>query len=495
MNETPAKHLSDFTPGPKQKSLSDIGMIGLGVMGRNLVLNISDQGYSVAGYDLDTTQVDALAHEVKQNEVAHGDIHTFASMKVFVSQLRSPRAVMLLVPAGKAVDSVLEELPSYLDAGDIVIDGGNSHFKDTNRRSQQLAKHNIHFLGIGISGGEAGARNGASIMAGGPQQAYEHVRPIFESIAARVDGVPCAAWLGSGSAGHFVKMVHNGIEYALMQLLAEAYDLMKHSMGASVDELRDTFDMWNRGELEGYLVDITSDIFAQPDTMTSNQLIDQILDVAHQNGTGMWASQSAMELKVPTPTIDAAVAMRDMSIFSDQRIQAHEIYAGVTQVIPAQDDIKPHLIAQLGRALYSAIIISFAQGIALLTAASVKYEYQLDNETIARVWRGGCIIRADVLSNIYAAFHTNPTLKNLLLDTNLANKLIERQQDLRACISVAVTAGIPLSAFMASLNYFDSYRSARSPANLIQAQRDYFGAHTYERIDAKGSFHTQWQHL
>lgn len=473
--------------------LSRIGIIGLGVMGRNLLFNMSDKGYSVAGYDHDIAQVNILIHESKTNHQVQGDIHAFADIKIFINQLQRPRAVMLLVPAGNAVDTVIDELSNYLNAGDIVIDGGNSHFKDTNRHSQQLAKLSIHLLGIGISGGEAGARYGPSIMGGGPQEAYEKVRPIFDAIAARVDGVPCADWLGSGAAGHFVKMVHNGIEYALMQLLAEAYDLMKHGMDMTDDELRDTFVRWNQGELQSYLIGITSDIFAQVDSMTGNRLIDQILDIAHQKGTGTWASQSAMELQVPTPTIDAAVAMRDMSIFSAQRIRANTIYR---QVIPAiQHNSKTQFTEKLGRALYSAMIISFAQGMALLSAASVAYEFQLNSETIARLWRGGCIIRADFLKDICAAFYINPSLENLLLDEKLAHKLIERHQDLRGCTTVAINAGIPLSAFMASLGYFDSYRSGSSPANLIQAQRDYFGAHTYERINETGSFHTQWQHL
>jgi 6-phosphogluconate dehydrogenase len=495
MNIIAAQDFKDFTIAPEQNSLSAIGIIGLGIMGRNLLLNISDKGFAVAGYDRDAEQVNLLADETKNTRLGCGNIHAFADIKNFVKQLHPPRAILLLVPAGSAVDSVIDELPNYLDAGDIVIDGGNSHFKDTNRRSQQLAKHSIHFLGIGISGGEAGARNGPSIMAGGPQHAYEQVRPIFEAIAARVDESPCAAWLGSGAAGHFVKMVHNGIEYALMQLLAEAYDFMKHGMDASDDELRDTFTSWNQGELKGYLVDITGDIFARVDTLTNNLLVDEIRDIAYQKGTGIWTSQSAMKLKVPTPTIDAAVAMRDMSTLSTQRIRAHKLYPLVNNTTLGRGEVNTALTAQLGRALYSATLISFAQGMALLQAASVAYEFQLHNETIARLWRGGCIIRADLLNDICLAFNTNNALENLLLDTKIANKLIERQQDLRNCVTTAINAGIPVPALMASLGYFDSYRSDLSPANLIQAQRDYFGAHTYERIDIKGTFHTQWQHM
>jgi 6-phosphogluconate dehydrogenase len=478
-----------------QPQLSAIGIIGLGVMGRNLLLNMSDKGYSVAGFDRDVNQVNALADAAQKLKSQLGVVHVLADMKAFIKQLSTPRAVMLLVPAGTAVDSVIEQLLGHLDAGDMIIDGGNSYFKDTNRHSKELAKYRIHFLGVGISGGEAGARHGPSIMPGGPRQAYEQVRPIFEAIAAQVNGHPCATWLGSGSAGHFVKMVHNGIENAIMQLLAESFDFMKRGMGMNDDELQQTFANWNQGELRGYLINITSDIFAQADPMTSNRLIDEILDIAHQKGTGMWTSQSAMELQVPIPTIDAAVAMRDMSIVSKQRREANDIYQKIARALPLQNQAKTQLVEQLGCALYSAIIISFAQGMALLSAASEQYEYQLNNEAIARIWRGGCIIRADLLDDICTAYAKDPSLCNLLLDEKIATKLIDRQQDLRTFISAAIRVGIPLPTFMASLNYFDSYRSGWSPANLIQAQRDYFGSHTYERVDMKGSFHTQWNQL
>lgn len=461
---------------PNLQQLSDIGIIGLGTMGRNLLLNISDQGYSVAGYDRNIAEVIALAKEGRESNREHCDIHACADMQTFVSQLCRPRSVLLLVPAGSAVDVVIDELLNYLHPNDIIIDGGNSHFTDTNRRSQQLARLGIHLLGVGISGGEAGARHGPSIMVGGPQHAYARVKPIFEAMAAQIKGLPCAAWLGPGSAGHFVKMVHSGIEYAVMQLLAEAYDLMKYGINMHDEEIHKTFAAWNQGELKSYLVEITSDIFAKIDPMTKYQLINEILDIARQNGTGMWASQIAMELHVSTPTIDTAVAMRDMLTLSTQRAQANEIYQQLTGKISMASESKTERIMQLGRALYSAMIISFAQGMALLTAASIEYEYRLDNKTIAQIWRGGCIIRADLLNEICAAFNANPNLKNLLLDNKLANKLIERQQDFRTCVNSAINAGIPLSAFTASLNYFDSYRSGWSPSNLIQAQRDYFQA-------------------
>lgn len=482
----------EHTFAPVSTSLCDIGMIGLGVMGRNLLLNMSDQGFLVAGYDRDIKQIEALTIEAKKS--GNTNVNAFSELSTFVHQLSKPRAVMLLIPAGTAVDSVISELRQYLESGDIVIDGANSHFKDTNRRSQYLAKENIYFLGIGISGGEAGARHGPSIMPGGPQKAYERVRPIFEAVAARIKNKPCVAWLGSGSAGHFVKMVHNGIEYGLMQLLAETYDLMKNGMGMNNPELQQAYASWNEGELNGYLVEITRDIFAQTDVRTGKQLIDQILDIARQKGTGMWTSQSAMELQVPTPTIDMAVAMRDMSMFADQRIKAYEIYQHAVATTLLIGGARADVIRQLGRALYTAMIITYAQGMALLTAASTKYEYQLNSEAIALLWRGGCIIRADILNDISAAFNTNPNVENLLLDAKLATMVIERQDDLRSCIITAIKLGIPMPAFMASLCYFDAYRSAQSPANLIQAQRDYFGAHTYERIDKKGSFHTEWQH-
>jgi 6-phosphogluconate dehydrogenase len=463
----------------------EIGMVGLGVMGRNLVLNMAEHGFSVAGYDKDAAQVEALRRESKEC-----DVRGAVDIKEFIALLRKPRAVMLLVPAGAPVDSVIKDLLPHLQPGDLIIDGGNSWFKDTDVRACNLAAKGIQFLGVGVSGGEEGARHGPSIMPGGPKAAYERVRPVLEAAATKVNGDPCVTWLGPGSAGHFVKMVHNGIEYGVMQLIAETYDLMKRGLGMNDDEVREVYALWNKDELNGYLVEITSHIFSKPDEKTGQRLIDEILDVAKQKGTGMWTSQSAMELQVPIPTIDLAVAMRDLSVFAKEREQAGAIYQRSVRRFASDRDT---FLRQLGRALYAAMIVTYAQGLALLVVASDKYKYHLDFEAVARIWRGGCIIRAALLKDICAAFHAKPELPNLLLDPSLLHKLMEHQEDLRQVVCQAAESGVPAPGLMVSLGYLDAYRSAWLPANLIQAQRDYFGAHTYERVDAKGTFHTQWE--
>jgi len=463
----------------------EIGMIGLGVMGRNLVLNMANHGFSVAGYDKDPAKVAALREEAGQRDACGA-----TDIQELVALLRHPRAVVLLVPAGPPVDSVINELIAHLQPGDLIIDAGNSYFKDTDVRGRNLAAKGIQFLGVGVSGGQEGARHGPSIMPGGPQEAYERVRPVFEAIAAQVNGRPCVRWLGPGSAGHFVKMVHNGIEYGLMQLIAETYDLMKRGLDLSDAELHEFYAGWNRGELEGYLVEITGHIFSKQDEKTGKRLIDEILDVARQKGTGMWTSQSAMELQVPIPTIDLAVAMRDLSVFAEEREQASVTYQ---RPIQRSDRDRDTILTQLGRALYAAMIITYAQGLALLTVASDRYNYHLDLESVAQIWRGGCIIRAALLEDICAAFRAQPGLPNLLLDHVLSRKVMEHQEDLRQVVCQAAGSGVPAPGLMVSLGYLDAYRSAWLPANLLQAQRDFFGAHTYERIDAKGTFHTQWE--
>ena len=460
-------------------------MVGLGVMGRNLVLNMADHSFSVAGYDKDAAKVEEL-----RKESAERNIDGAANIIDFIALLRKPRAIMMLVPAGAPVDSVIKDLLPHLDKGDLIIDAGNSYFKDTDLRARNLAAKGIHFLGVGVSGGEEGARHGPSIMPGGPKEAYERVRPIFEAAAAKVNGDPCVTWLGPGSAGHFVKMVHNGIEYAVMQLIAETYDLMKRGLGLDDDEVRDIYALWNKGELNGYLVEITSHIFSKQDEKTGKRLIDEILDVAKQKGTGMWTSQSAMELQVPIPTIDMAVAMRDLSVFVKEREQASEIFQRSMQRFTGDRDM---FLTQLRGALYAAMIITYAQGLALFVVASDKYKYNLDLEAVAQIWRGGCIIRAALLEDICAAFRSRRDLPNLLLDPNLSRKVMEHQEDLRHVVCQAAESGVPTPGLMVSLGYLDAYRSAWLPANLIQAQRDYFGAHTYERVDSKGTFHTQWE--
>ena len=469
----------------KHSQQYEIGMVGLGVMGRNLVLNMADHGCAVAGYDKDQAKVEAL-----RKESAERNIRGAANILDFIALLRKPLAIIMLVPAGAPVDSVIKDLLPHLDKDDLIIDAGNSYFKDTDLRARNLAAKGIQFLGVGVSGGEEGARHGPSIMPGGPKEAYERVRPVFEAAAAKVNGDPCVTWLGPGSAGHFVKMVHNGIEYAVMQLIAETYDLMKRGLALYDDQLRDVYSKWNNSEMKSYLLEITRDIFSKVDETSGRRLIDEILDVAKQKGTGMWTSQSAMELQVPIPTIDLAVAMRDLSMFAKEREEASAIYQRSIRRFTGDEDT---FLTQLGRALFAAMIITYAQGLALLVAASDKYKYHLDLEAVARIWRGGCIIRSALLEDICAAFHVRRDLPNLLLAPNLSQKVMEHQEYLRQVVCQAAESGVPAPGLMVSLGYFDAYRSAWLPANLIQAQRDYFGAHTYERFDAKGTFHTEWE--
>ncbi|MFZ0611961.1 MAG: NADP-dependent phosphogluconate dehydrogenase [Desulfobacterales bacterium] len=466
----------------------DIGLVGLGVMGRNLVLNIADHGFSVAGYDLDPDKARHLQQEKKPQHA----ISTATEVAAFLDLLRPPRAVMLLVPAGDPVDTVLDQLLPQLDRGDLIIDAGNSNFKDTDRRIQTAGKKNIDFMGMGVSGGEKGARNGPSLMPGGAVAAYERVRTIFEAAAARVDDSPCVAHLGPGSAGHYVKMVHNGIEYGIMELIAETYDLMKRGLNLSNDRLSEIYAGWDRTEVSGYLTQITARIFAQRDERTGNDLVDLILDRADQKGTGTWTVGDALDLQVPVPTIDLAVQMRNLSMLKRQRRNIAQSFETAPNRGGAGTDGKV-FIERLRRAFYAGMILTYAQGFALLGRASQSYDYRLDLETIARIWRGGCIIRADLLNDIMAAFARRADLPNLLMDTGLGHRVAECREDLAAVIGYAAAMGIPAPGLMVSLAYFDALRSARLPANLIQAQRDYFGAHTYERKDAEGHFHTNWE--
>lgn len=461
----------------------DIGMVGLGVMGRNVLLNMLDHGYSTAGLDTDEGKAKALVDEAK-GKPAFGT----TDARAFVASLRRPRAIVMLVPAGKVVDAVIGELMPLLSPDDLLIDAGNSHFPDTDRRVKSLAEKQIHFFGMGVSGGEAGARHGPSMMPGGNRDAYERVRPILESISAKVDGDPCVAYLGPGSAGHYVKMVHNGIEYGLMQLIAEAYDVLKRGAALSNDALGDVFAEWNRGPLSSFVVEITSQIFRKADDKSDKRLIDMILGVARQKGTGQWTSQDALELKVPTPAIDFAVMMRDLSGREGVREAAGRALIG-----PApKGDLPRATVQQVHNALYAAMILTYAQGMAQLQAASKAYGYELDMETIARIWRGGCIIRSALLEDIRTAYKSNGDLPDLMVDPALADRLNSLQADLRTIVRAGVDAGIPVPGFMSCLTYFDAYRSAWMPFNLIQAQRDCFGAHTYERVDREGVFHTQW---
>jgi 6-phosphogluconate dehydrogenase len=461
----------------------EIGIVGLGVMGLNLLLNISDRGFPVAGYDRAARKVTALRELARERDVEPAE-----SLQKLARLLRRPRAVLLLVPAGKPVDDVLAELASSLDAGDVVIDGGNSHFPDTDRRARDLAAKGLSLLGLGVSGGEKGARHGPSLMPGGPRPAYERVRPIFEAVAARAGGEACVAWLGPGSAGHYVKMVHNGIEYGLMQLIAETYDLLAHGVGLSAAEMALLFRGWVTTEVGGYLTEITARVLERVDERTGRPLIDLIRDVARQKGTGAWTSQDALALGIPVPTIDAAVNLRDLSA----RPERSEVRAAIGDGAERFRGDSTALLAQLRGALYAAMGVTYAQGFSLLRAASLARGYDLRLEEVARVWQGGCIIRARLLEPIRDAYRRAPRLSHLLADPDLAGEMRAHSADLREAVRVAAGLGIPAPAMMASLSYLEALRSDRLSANLIQAQRDCFGAHTYERVDAAGVFHTEW---
>jgi len=463
----------------------ELGMVGLGVMGRNLLLNVAGHGFPVAGCDRDPDKVRALVQEGAAMDVAG-----CADLPALVALLKLPRAVMLLVPAGTAVDAVITELVPLLDAGDLIIDGGNSHYPDTDRRAAALAAQGLQFLGLGVSGGEEGARRGPSLMPGGPLEAYQRIRPMLEAVAAQVGEEPCVAYMGPGSAGHFVKMVHNGIEYALMELIAEAYDLMKRGLGLDNGDLERTFRAWSLGGLGGYLMEITARIFDHQDPGTGQALVDAILGVARQKGTGLWTTVAAMELQVPAPTIDQAVAQRDMSALHEQRIQAATLLSRPDGPEPGARDA---LLLELEQGLQTAMLVAFAQGLAVLSAASEQYGYGLDLATVARIWRGGCIIRTALLERIMAAYVHQADLPNLLLDPNLAGMCRAQEAGLRSVVGFGATQAIPIPGLMSALAYLDSYRSAWLPANLIQAQRDCFGAHTYERVDRPGQFHTEWE--
>jgi len=462
-----------------------IGMVGLGVMGRNLLLNMADHGYAVAGYDKDESKVKAL-----ENEASGREILAASEITSFVESLRKPRAIMMLVPAGGAVDSVIHDLLPHLEKGDLIIDGGNSHFTDTDRRAKDMDQKGLAYLGVGISGGESGARHGPSMMPGGHREAYERIRPIFEAAAAHVKSDACVTYLGPGSAGHYVKMVHNGIEYGIMQLIAESYDLMKRGLGLSNDELHAVYNRWNQAELNGYLMEITANIFLQEDDKSNKRLIDMILAEAKQKGTGMWTSQDAMTVQVPVPTIDMAVVMRNMSAYAAERKEASQVLTGPQASFQGE---RQAFIEQLRNALYASVILTYAQGMAQLRTASSENHYDLDLEAVARIWRGGCIIRAALLEDIRSAFKARRDLPNLLLDKKFGQAVSNRQKDLRSVIQSASGLGLPIPGMMSALSYFDAYRSAWLPANLIQAQRDYFGSHTYERVDEEGVFHTHWE--
>ena len=466
----------------------EIGLVGLAVMGQNLALNMERNGNAVAVYNRTGSVTEGFMRE----RAAGKRIGAAYSPEELVGMLEKPRRIMIMVKAGAPVDAVIEQFRLLLEPGDLLIDGGNSFFRDTERRSKELAGAGLHYIGTGVSGGEEGALWGPAIMPGGTREAYELVRPLFEGIAAKVKGEPCVTYIGPRGAGHYVKMVHNGIEYGDMQLIAEAYDLLHHGLGLDARELHEIFAEWNRGVLSSYLIEITADIFRKVDPETGQPLVEVILDEAQQKGTGKWTSQNALDLGAPVPTITAAVDSRIISSFKEQRVAAARILSGPDPSIYVAAKERDSLVEAVHQALFAAKICSYAQGMGLLRAASTEYDYGLPYGEIARIWRGGCIIRAQFLDDIRAAFENEPDLPNLLLDPYFKEAVESRQDALRRVVCTAVQAGIPCPATSASLAYFDAYRSARLPANLIQAQRDYFGAHTYRRLDREGVFHTEW---
>lgn len=463
-----------------------IGVVGLGVMGSNLALNMERNGFPVAGYDLDAQKMRAfLDGPAKGKKITGVD-----SPEALMRALEKPRRILIMVPAGPPVDSAIAHLKPHLEAGDILMDGGNSFFVDTERRNKELEAQSFRFIGMGVSGGEEGALWGASMMPGGQREAWEVTAPILRAISARAeDGEPCVEYMGPRGAGHYVKMVHNGIEYGDMQLIAESYDLLRRGLGLKTDELHGIFTEWNQRELKSYLIEITAAIFAKKDPETGKPLVDVILDEAQQKGTGKWASQNAFDVGAPIPTINAAVESRIVSALKPQRVAASKVLRGPTSGFTGD---KQRLIKSAEAALFASKITSYAQGMALLRIASDEYKYELRLGDIAKIWRAGCIIRADLLGDIMAAYHRDPKLVNLLLDTTFRDAIESRQEAWRFMVQTAVSIGIPVLATGASLAYFDAYRSESLPTNLTQAQRDYFGAHTYKRIDKDGVFHTDW---
>jgi len=464
----------------------DIGLIGLAVMGENLVLNMESKGFSVAAFNRTTEVTEKFAAGRAKGK----NIQPTKTMEEFVGALKRPRKAMIMVKAGAPVDAVIGQLTPLLEKGDVIIDGGNSLFTDTQRRCKDLEGRGIHFVGCGVSGGEEGALKGPSLMPGGSRESWEIIAPIFRKIAAQVDGEPCCRYMGPDGAGHYVKMVHNGIEYGDMQLICEAYAILKDALQLDAPKLADVFAEWNKGELNSYLIEITSEIFRKIDPDTGKPLVDVILDKAGQKGTGIWTLQSAIQQSVVISTINAAVEARILSSRKDERVSASKI---LPQPTPQKfDGDARQLINCVRNALYASKIVSYAQGMELLGTASHQYKWNLNFGDIATIWRGGCIIRAKFLNCIVEAYERDPALHNLLLDNFFTDVIAKTQSNWRIAVATAVEQAVAVPAFAASLAYFDSYRSARLPSNLLQAQRDFFGAHTYERIDKPGVFHTEW---
>lgn len=469
------------------KEVSDIGLIGLAVMGENIVLNMANKGFSVSVFNRSIEKVDHFINGRGKNKLIYGA----KNIQDFIDSLKHPRKVMLMVKAGQPVDDFIDILLPLLDPGDIIIDGGNSHFPDTIRRTQYVEQKGFLYIGTGVSGGEEGALLGPSIMPGGSFAAWPYVKPIFQSIAAKVkDGTPCCDWIGENGAGHFVKMVHNGIEYGDMQIICEAYQILKDILGMSADEMHEVFDDWNKTELDSYLIEITRDILTVKDS-DGMPLIDKILDTAGQKGTGKWTGIVALDLGIPLTLIGEAVFARCLSAIKEERVEVSQVFSGVNLSFKEN---KKNFTEDVRNALLASKLISYAQGFELMKAAAKEYNWLINYGSIALMWRGGCIIRSAFLEKIKLAYDANPNLTNLILDSYFKEKIQSAQKGWRNVVATAVTNGIPVPSMCAALNYFDGYRSARLPANLLQAQRDYFGAHTYERIDRpRGEFfHTNW---
>lgn len=468
-------------------SKQQIGVIGMAVMGKNLALNIESRGYSVSIYNRTTSKAEAVIEE-------HADKNLYLQTTIedFVDSLEVPRRIVLMVQAGAGTDAVIQQILPHLDKGDVLIDGGNTFFKDTMRRNEELAESGINFIGTGVSGGEEGALLGPSIMPGGQKEAYDLVAPILEQIAAKApaDGEPTVAYIGPNGAGHYVKMVHNGIEYGDMQLIAETYHIMRDLLDLSNDEIAAIFKEWNEGELDSFLIEITADALTKKDPSTGKHVVDIILDRAGNKGTGKWTSQSALDLGTPLPLITEAVFARYISALKDERVIASKVLAKPEK--KALDIDKEEVIEELRQALYFSKIMSYAQGFLQMRMASEEYDWDLQYGEIAKIWRAGCIIRARFLQDITNAYDENPELANLLLDDYFKGISENYQQSVRDIVGLSVQAGVPVPAFSSAISYYDSYRSERLPANIIQAQRDYFGAHTYERVDKEGTFHFDW---
>jgi 6-phosphogluconate dehydrogenase len=473
--------------GGVQMTKQQIGVVGMAVMGKNLALNIESRGYSVALYNRTGSKTEEVVHDNPDK-----NLKGTYSVEEFVDSIEKPRRIVLMVQAGRGTDATIQSLLPHLDQGDVLIDGGNTFFQDTIRRSNELADSGINFIGTGVSGGEEGALKGPSIMPGGQKEAYELVAPILEKISAKAeDGSPCVTYIGPDGAGHYVKMVHNGIEYGDMQLIAESYDLMQNILGLSVDEMAEIFAEWNTGELDSFLIEITADILTRKDDLgTGKPIVDVILDAAGNKGTGKWTSQSALDLGVPLPLITESVFARYISAYKEERVQASNVLPKPAAYQFEGD--KKEFVEKIRQALYFSKIMSYAQGFAQLRSASKEYNWELPFGEIAKIWREGCIIRAQFLQKITDAYDKEADLENLLLDDYFKDITANYQQAVREVVALAVQAGVPVPTFSSAISYFDSYRSDRLPANLIQAQRDYFGAHTYERTDREGIFHYSW---